>query len=120
MLLTEAWNKACDERGRPTAQWQRDAVERQSSHLLRFISKARLHQIPDQELLTPLGKIVDFFARSTLVDEPYLAALTLKNFVCNGAELFASTLDTDTKDLHPGSGNEEAVQDGSNEDGACS
>jgi hypothetical protein len=88
--------------------------------LLGFISKACLHQIHDQELLTRLGKIVDFFASSKLVGEPYLATLTLKNFVRNGVELFASTLDIDKKAPHPGSGNEEAVQDGSNEDAACS
>jgi hypothetical protein len=56
-----------------------------------------MHQIPDQELLTRLGKIIDFIASNGLVGEHYLAAFTLKHFVSHGIELFRQTLDAGGK-----------------------
>jgi hypothetical protein len=100
--LTETWNKLCVERGRPTAQWSRDAVDQHSPAFLHFIRAARLHQIPDQELLIRLGIVVDFFMNHHLVGEHYLAAFTLKHFVSHGVTLFRQTLDAGGNAPSPG------------------
>jgi hypothetical protein len=91
--LTKTWDKACLEQGWPTAVWSRDALDQHSGRLLRFIQATRLHQIPDQELLTRLGKIVDHLASNTLVEKAYLGVFTLQGFARHGEELFRSTLD---------------------------
>jgi hypothetical protein len=109
--LIETWNKACVERGWPTAQWSRDAVDKYSAgRLHRFIEETRLHQIPDQELLIRLGIIVDYAAKTSLVDK--LDVSTLRAFVLHGEQLFGSTLDAwRSKASYSGSGNDGSTED---------
>jgi hypothetical protein len=90
--LTETWNKACVERGWPTAQWSREAVDQHSRDLLRFIRATRLHQVPDRELMIRLGIVVDFFASSFLGEKTALAAFALKHLGRIGDRLFDQTL----------------------------
>ena len=79
--LTEAWNKACDERGRPTAQWSREAVDQCAVSLLPVIIATRMRKIPDQEVVSRLDNVVDCLATKGPVDN--LAAFTLNHFVHN-------------------------------------
>ena len=79
--LIETWNKACDERGRPTARWSREAVDQCAVRLLPVINATRMHQIPDQEVACRLGNVVDCLASNGPVDD--LATLTLNHFVHN-------------------------------------
>jgi hypothetical protein len=118
--LTEAWNKACEERGVPSARWSREAVDKRSRDLLRIILATRLHRIPDQQLRARLGIIVDYLARNSIVMEHDLGALLLKGFSVYGKEWLAQTLDEGTNNSDPASGDDKVAQDTPNEDAACS
>jgi hypothetical protein len=87
--LVQTWNKACTERGKPTGTWNLDAINQYDrSYLHAFIRETRLNQIPDKELLTRLGCLVDHLASNSLVVDQ-LDVFSLRTFVHNRAAVVA-------------------------------